>query len=170
MTQNTTLAAIANEIETLTVTLSKINELVALIGKPAVIKADEVAKSLKDAKARFAEALANQATVEREERLKNFTDIRIVATPGHNLMNTAYTIYYTRKTWNNDAKESLPKVHECRGFAGLDEAAYEYLLTVKPHLIPAEIIALAPGNAQEAFMLYFVGKQRGYITGAAVAA
>jgi len=170
MTQNTTLAAIANEIETLTVTLSKINELVALIGKPAVIKADEVAKSLKDAKARFAEALANQATVEREERLKNFTDIRIVATPGHNLMNTAYTIYYTRKTWNNDAKESLPKVHECRGFAGLDDAAYEYLVTVKPHLIPAEIMALAPGNAQEAFMLYFVGKQRGYITGAAVAA
>ena len=170
MTQNTTLAAIANEIETLTATLSKIKELVALIGKPAVIKADEVTKSLEDAKARFAEALANQATVEREERLKNFTDIRIVASPGHNLMTTAFTIYVTRKTWDNDAKESLPKVHECKGFAGLDEAAYEYLLTVKPHLIPAEIMALAPGNAQEAFMLYFVGKQRGYVKGAAVAA
>jgi hypothetical protein len=170
MTQNTTLAAIANEIETLTATLSKINELVALIGKPAVIKADEVAKSMEDAKARFAEALANQATVEREDRLKNFTDIRIIASAGHNLLSTAYTIYYTRKTWDNYAKESLPKVHECKGFAGLDDAAYEYLLTVKPHLIPAEIMALAPGNAQEAFMLYFVGKQRGYITGAAVAA
>lgn len=170
MTQNTTLAAIANEIETLTVTLSKINELVALIGKPAVIKADEVGKALEDAKARFAEALANQAAVEREERLKNFTDIRIVASPGKNLMNTEFMIYYTRKTWNNDAKESLPKVHECRGFAGLDDAAYEYLVTVKPHLIPAEIMALAPDNAQEAFMLYFVGKQRGYVTGAAVAA
>jgi hypothetical protein len=85
-------------------------------------------------------------------------------------MNTEFMIYYTRKTWDNDAKESLPKVHECRGFAGLDDAAYEYLLTVKPHLIPAEIMALAPGNAQEAFMLYFVGKQRGYVKGAAVAA
>lgn len=170
MTQNTTLAAIANEIETLTATLPKIKELVALIGKSAVIKADEVAKALEYAKARFAEALANQATVEREERLKAFTDIRIVASQGKNLMNTEFMIYYTRKTWNNDAKESLPKVHECRGFAGLDDAAYEYLVTVKPHLIPAEIMALAPGNAQEAFMLYFVGKQRGYITGAAVAA
>jgi len=170
MTQNTTLAAIANEIETYKAQLGKIKDLVELIGKPAIVKADEVAKALEDAKERFATALANQATVAREERLKNFTDIRIVASPGHNLMSTAYTIYYTRKTWDNDAKESLPKVHECRGFAGLDDAAYEYLLTVKPHLIPAEIIALAPGNPQEAFMLYFVGKQRGYVKGAAVAA
>lgn len=170
MTQNTTLAAIANEIETYKAQLGKIKDLVELIGEPAIIKADEVAKALEDAKERFATALANQATIAREDRLKNFTDIRIVASTGHNLMSTAYTIYYTRKTWNNDAKESLPKVHECRGFAGLDDAAYEYLLTVKPHLIPAEIMALAPGNAQEAFMLYFVGKQRGYVTGAAVAA
>jgi hypothetical protein len=170
MTQNTTLAAIANEIETYKAQLGKIKDLVELIGEPAIIKADEVAKALEDAKERFATALANQATVAREERLKNFTDIRIVASPGHNLMTTAFTIYVTRNTWNNDAKESLPKVHECKGFAGLDDAAFEYLLTVKPHLIPAEIMALAPGNAQEAFMLYFVGKQRGYITGAAVAA
>ncbi len=170
MTQNTTLADIANEIETLDAQLLKIKDLVALIGKPAILKADEVAKALEDAKVRFTEALANQATVEREERLKAFTDIRIVATPGHNLMNTPFMIYYTRKTWDNDAKESLPKVHECRGFAALDDAAYEYLVTVKPHLIPAEILALAPGNAQEAFGLYFVGKQRGYVTGGTVAA
>jgi hypothetical protein len=170
MTQNTTLADIAAEIETLDAQLLKIKDLVELIGKPAVLKADEVAKALADAKDRFADALANQGEAEREERLKAFTDIRIVATPGKNLMNTAFTIYYTRKTWDNDAKESLPKVHECKGFLGLDDAAYEYLVTVKPHLIPAEIMALAPGNAQEAFGLYFVGKQRGYVKGAAVAA
>lgn len=170
MTQSTPLADIANEIEALDAQLSKINDLVELIGKPAILKADEVAKALADAKDRFADALANQAEVEREARLKNFTDIRIVASPGKNLMNTEFMIYYTRKTWNNDAKESLPKVHECRGFAALDEAAYEYLVTVKPEAIPAEIKALAPGNPQEAFGLYFVGKQRGYVKGAAVAA
>lgn len=164
------LADIANEIEALDAQLSKINDLVELIGQPAILKADEVTKALADAKDRFADALANQGEVEREERLKNFTDIRIVATPGKNLMNTEFMIYYTRKTWDNDVKESLPKVHECRGFAGLDDAAYEYLLTVKPHAIPAEILALAPGNAQEAFGLYFIGKQRGYVKGAAVAA
>lgn len=170
MTHNNTLADIANEIEALDNQLHKIKELVDLIGEPAILKADEVAKALANAKDRFADALTNQAEVEREERLKNFTDIRIVATPGHNLMNTPFTIYYTRKTWDNDAKESLPKVHESRGFAALDDAAYEYLVTVKPHLIPAEIMKLAPGNPQEAFGLYFVGKQRGYVKGAAVAA
>jgi len=170
MTQNITLAAIANEIETYKAQLGKIKDLVDLIGKPAIVKADEVAKALEDAKDRFADALANQGEVEREERLKNFTDIRIVASPGKNLMNTEFMIYYTRKTWNNDAKESLPKVHECRGFAALDDAAYEYLVTVKPEAIPAEIKALAPGNPQEAFGLYFIGKQRGYVKGAAVAA
>ncbi len=91
MTHNTTLPDIANEIETLTATLSKIKDLVALIGKPAILRADEVAKALDDAKERYAEALTNQATVEREDRLKAFTDIRIVATPGHNLLNTAFT-------------------------------------------------------------------------------
>lgn len=170
MTQNTTLADIANEIETLDAQLSKIKDLVDLIGQPAILKADEVAKALVDAKDRFADALANQGEVEREERLKAFTDIRVVAAPGHNLMTTAYTIYYTRKAWDNDAKESLPKVFECKGFLGLDDAAYEYLVTVKPEAIPAEIKALAPGNPQEAFGLYFVGKQRDYVKGAAVAA
>ncbi|MGA1798530.1 hypothetical protein VH567_07090 [Sphingomonas sp. 4RDLI-65] len=169
MTQNNTLADIATEIEALDTQLLKIKDLIDLIGQSAILKADEVAKAFADAKDRFADALANQGEVEREERLKNFTDIRIVASPGHNLMTTAFTIYYTRKAWDNDAKESLPKVFECKGFAGLDDAAYEYLVTVKPHLIPAEIMALAPGNAQEAFGLYFVGKQRGYVKGAAVA-
>lgn len=170
MTQNITLADIATEIETLSDALVKINAAIDLIGKPAILKANEIVKALDDAKDRFADALANQGEVEREERLKNFTDIRIVASPGHNLMTTAFTIYYTRKAWDNDAKESLPKVFECKGFAGLDDAAYEYLLTVKPQAIPAEIMKLAPGNAQEAFGLYFVGKQRGYVKGAAVAA
>lgn len=170
MTQNTALADIANEIETYNAQLIKINALVELIGKPAVLKADEVVKALNDAKDRFADALANQGEVEREERLKNFTDIRVVASLGNNLMNTAFTIYYTRKTWDNDAKESLPKVHECSGFSALDEAAYEYLVTMKPQAIPTAIMELAPGNPQDAFGLYFMAQKRGDLNGAAVAA
>ena len=170
MTQNNTLADIAIEIEALDTQLRKINELKDIIGEPAILKADDVAKALADAKDRFADALANQAEFEREARLRHFTDIRVVASPGHNVMNTAFTIYYTRKTWDNDAKESLPKVHECRGFDALDDVAYEYLVTVKPEAIPAAIMELAPGNPQQAFGLYFVGKQRGYVKGAAVAA
>jgi hypothetical protein len=62
MTQNITLSAIANEIETYKAQLGKIKDLVELIGKPAILKADEVAKALEEAKERFAEALARVRT------------------------------------------------------------------------------------------------------------
>lgn len=170
MTHNTTLDALANEIEALKAQLSKINALVDLIGQPAILKADEVAKALNAAKENFATALANQATVEREQRLKAFSDIRVVTKPGDTLLDTTFTIYYTRNTWNMTLNESVPQEHSCTGFARLDDAAYEYLLTVKPHAIPAAIMDLAPGNAQEAFGLYFMAQKRGYVKGAALAA
>ncbi len=167
MTHTETLALIADEIETLTANLLKVNAAIELIGKPAVLSATEIAKDLAAAKDRFATALADKASVEREERLKDFTDIRIVTSPGENLMNTTFTIFYTRMTWDNNAKESLPKEHKCTGFAALDDTAYEYLVTTKPHLIPAEITKLAPGNPHDAFGLYFIGKQRGHFKQAA---
>jgi hypothetical protein len=170
MTQNTTLAAIATEIEALDAQLQKINALVDLIGQPAILKADEVIKALADAKERFADALANQATVERKARLKDFSGIRVVTKPGDNLLDTTFTIHYTRNTWNMTLNESVPQEHSCTGFSRLDDAAYEYLVTVKPEAIPAEIKALAPGNVQEAFGLYFMAQKRGYIKGPAVAA
>ncbi len=170
MTQNTTLAAIATEIETYNAQLIKIKALVDLIGEPAVLKADEVTKSLAEAKERYADALANKATVERKERLKAFIDIRVETKPGDNLLDTTFTIYYTRSTWSMKLNESVPQEHSCTGFARLDDAAYEYLVTEKPHAIPAAIMALAPGNAQEAFGVYFMAQKRGYIKGPAVAA
>jgi hypothetical protein len=170
MTQNTTLAAIATEIEALDAQLQKINALVDLIGQPAILKADEVAKALADAKERFADALANQGTVEREARLKDFSGIRVVTKPGVHLLDTTFIIHYTRNTWDMKLNKSVPKEHECSGFSQLDDAAYEYLVTVKPQAIPAAIMELAPNNPQAAFGVYFMALKRGYIKGAAVAA
>ena len=163
MTQNTTLADIANEIETLTANLAKINALVELIGQPAILKADEVIKALSDAKERFADALANQATVERAERIKDFSGIRVTTKPGNNLLDTTFIIHYTRNTWDMKLNESVPMEHECSGFAQLDDAAYEYLVMVKPQAIPNAIMELAPGNPQDAFGLYFMAQKRGYV-------
>ncbi len=170
MTQTTTLSDIANEIQALDTQLAKINALVDLIGQPAILKADEVVKALNDAKERFADALANQATEDRKARLKGFSGIRVVTKPGDNLLDTVFTIHYTRNTWDIKLNESVPKEHECSGFSQLDDAAYDYLVTVKPEAIPAAIMNLAPGNAQDAFGLYFMAKKRGYVKGAAVAA
>jgi len=169
MTQNT-LADVAAEIEALGADLLKVNATIDLIGKPAIDAANRIDKALKDAKDRFASALADQATAEREQRLSRFSDIRVECTPGDNLISTGFTVRYMQDAYDHNLRMTVPQEHKCNGFAALSDAAYEYLVTVKPEVIPAEIMALAPGNPQEAMSVYLAGKARGYFKGRAVAA
>lgn len=164
MTNKDTLAAIAAEIETLSAELLKVNNYIDILGKPAIDKANEIDKALKDAKDRFSTALADEQVEARNLRLSRFSDIRVEVKPGDNLLTTAFTIKYMRETWDMAAKASPPKQHECLGFAALDDDAYEYLVTQKPHAIPAAIMALAPGKPADAMAIYLQGKSRGYLT------
>ncbi|GEM_PF-2097521 len=170
MIQSTTLADIATEIETLGADLLKINATVDLIGKPAIDAANKIDKALKDAKERFATTLANQATEERNKRLSRFSDIRVIIKPGENLISTGFVIRYMQDAWDMGLGKTVPKQHECNGFAALADDAYEYLVTEKPQNIPPQIMALAPGRPHEAMSIYLQGKARGYFKGAAVAA
>ncbi|WP_375291624.1 hypothetical protein [Qipengyuania sp.] len=163
MTNKDNLAAIAIEIETLSAELLKVNNYIDILGKPAMDKANEIDKALKDAKDRFATALADEQVEARNLRLARFSDIRVEVKLGDNLLRSSFTIKYMKDTWDMQAKASLPKQHECDGFSSLDDDAYEYLLTQKPHAIPASIMALAPGKPAEAMALYLRAKQRGYV-------
>ncbi len=163
MTNQNDLAAIAIEIETLSADLLKVNSTIDLLGKPAIDAANKLDKALKDAKDRFATALADEQLEARNLRLARFSDIRVEVKPGDNLLRSSFTIKYMKDTWDMQAKASLPKQHECDGFSALDDDAYEYLLTEKPHAIPASIMALAPGKPAEAMNIYLRAKQRGYV-------
>lgn len=163
MTNTETLAAIATEIESLGADLLKVNSTIDLLGKPAIDAANKLDRALKDAKDRLATALADQAIDARNLRLARFSDIRVEVKPGDNLLRSSFTIKYMKDTWDMQAKASLPKQHECDGFSALDDDAYEYLLTEKPHAIPASIMALAPGKPAEAMNTYLRAKQRGYV-------
>lgn len=162
MTQNTTLADVASEIESLNADLLKVNATIDLIGKPAMNKANEIAAALNDAKDRFATALADQARIEQEQRLSRFSDIRVDYTFGDNLISTAFVIRYTQDAYDHSINQTVPQEHKCNGFAALADAAYEYLITVRPEAIPAEIMALAPGKPQEAISVYLAGKAHGF--------
>lgn len=166
MTDANTLADIASEIETLNDDLYKVTATIELLGKPAQLKANEIEKALDNAKDRLATALADQAETDRVQRLSGFSDIRVETRPGDNLLSTGFTIHYTQKAWDNELKQTVPKPHKCNGFPALSDAAYEYLVTERPEAIPAEIMALAPGDPQEAFSIYFAAKARGYLKGA----
>ncbi|MCU6454917.1 hypothetical protein LPN01_12595 [Sphingomonas sp. A2-49] len=159
------LAAIATEIETLSAELLKVNNYIDILGKPAMDKANEIDKALKDAKDRFATALADEQVEARNLRLSRFSDIRVEVKSGDNLNTTGFLIKYKRDTWDIKENASVPKEHECNGFSALDDDAFDYLITEKPQAIPACIMALAPGKPYEAFEAYMRGKQRGYFTG-----
>lgn len=162
MTQTNTLADIAGEIETLSADLLKVNATIDLLGKSAIDAANKIDKALKDAKDRFATALADQATADRNKRLSSFSDIQVTVRPGDNLISTGFVIRYTKDAWDVGLGKTAPKPHECNGFGALADDAYEYLVTKKPEHIPAVIMALAPGKPQEALAVYLAGKARGY--------
>lgn len=169
MTNKDTLAAIAVEIETLSAELLKVNNYIDILGKPAIDKANEIDKALKDAKDRFATALADEQVEARNLRLSRFSDIRVEVKPGNSLIDTVFVIHYKKDTWDMQARASLPKEHTCNGFSALADDAWEYLLTVKPHAIPASIMALAPKKPQEAMGIYLQAKARGYFRNAVAA-
>lgn len=169
MTNKDNLAAIATEIETLSAELLKVNNYIDILGKPAMDKANELDRALKDAKDRFATALADEQVEARNLRLSRFSDIRVEVKPGDNLISTGFVIKYMQETWDMQAKASLPKEHECSGFSNLADDAYDYLVTQKPHAIPAVIMALAPGKPADALAIYLQGKSRGYFRDAVAA-
>jgi len=169
MTANSPSAAIAQEIEAIKAKISKANAAIDIFGDPAIAKVAELSKGLASAKERLASALCNEAIEARNKRLSKFSDIRVETTPGDNLISTAFVIRYTADAWDVALNQTVPKPHKCNGFAALANDAFEYLVTVKPEAIPAEIMALAPGKPEEAMSVYLAGKARGYFKGRAVA-
>jgi len=161
---------IAQEIEAINAKLLKANAAIDIFGDPAIAKVDELSKDLADAKERLASALCDEAIEARNKRLSKFSDIRVETKPGDNLISTGFVIRYMQDTWDISLNQTVPKEHECNGFAALDNTAFEYLMTVRPDAIPAQIMALAPGKPQEAMSVYLAGKARGYFKGRAVAA
>lgn len=165
MTNKDKLTAIAIDIETLDAELHKVRNYIDILGKPAIDKAAELDKALADAKDRFATTLADEQVEARNLRLSRFSDIRVEVKPGDNLISTGFVIKYMQDTWDMAANASIPKQHECSGFANLADDAYDYLVTKKPQAIPAVIMTLAPGKPADALAIYLQGKSRGYFKG-----
>lgn len=115
MTNTNVLADIANEIETLSSDLYKVTATIELLGKPAQLKANEIAAALDDAKDRFSTAIADQAELERSQRLSRFSDIRVDTKPGETLIDTAFVIHYTQDAWDMALNATVPKPQPATG-------------------------------------------------------
>jgi len=165
MTTTASSAAIAAEIETLRADLRAVKAAIDVMGKPAIAKAAEIEAAIAEDQERYATALADEAEAARTKRLAEFSDISVtVSYPSNadgNLLRANFTIDYTKLSYDYRLREAVPTRHRCNGFTALADDAYEYLVFMRPEAIPADIMALAPGDPRAAFNEYFTGKRRG---------
>lgn len=156
-------------IETLHRDLDKVRSVQDLLGKAATDKIKAIETDIAAATEELSEALATEHETARKRLIASFSDISVSVTyPGGRdgmLLSAGFIIRYERLTYNMKAGESLPKQFMCNGFAALPDEAFDYLIEVKPEAIPAEIMALAPGDPRDAFNRYFMAKRRGYLVG-----
>ncbi len=136
---------------------------------------------LQGAEARIAELEATKAGHEREaaaaaaaahaRRFDGLADISVatVSDPrtGAGPLRNSYRITYTAPAYDGNLQQTRPYRHEVPGFKALPPRVLAFLIEKHPERIPAEIMALAPGDPEAAFYTYFRGLQRGYLTGAA---
>jgi hypothetical protein len=165
MTNTASSAAIAAEIETLRADLRTVNAAIDVLGKPAIAKAADLETAILEGQERYATALADEAEAARKLRLSEFSDISVtVSYPNNadgNLLRAGFIIDYTKLSYDYRLREAVPTRHRCNGFTALPDDAYEYLVFMRPEAIPAEIMALAPGDPRAAFSEYFTGQRRG---------
>ncbi len=88
---------------------------------------------------------------------------------GSGLLAIKFTIAWMAPEYDMYSMTSFPREHSAESFAALPVKLLAYLIEKHPEQIPADILALAPGDPDSAFERYFIGKRRGYLTGAVAA-
>ena len=128
------------------------------------------AERVEELTAAHGRALAEQARVEaaaaavaHAARFVGLSDIQVTrgGAADENLVRVSFAISYTVTRDHGDGWPT-PKRHTMRGFRALDPAVFGFLIEEHPERIPAEIMALAPGNPWGAFDEYFSALRRGY--------
>lgn len=127
-------------------------------------------------KAKAAQAKADEAAAkaEREARYAGIDNLRVTSavksrqhdeTAGP--LHRQYTIHWTAPRHDMYSGENVPTEQSCAGFSALPEPVFMCLIEKHPDRIPAEIMALRPGDPWAALNEYLIATQRGYIKGAA---
>ncbi len=118
------------------------------------------------------QAKAEQAAAEAERiaaldaQFAGLSDLIITEVPdakSSSVLSTSFQIGWTRPVWNSDANATLPEPTAIWGFAALEPRVLAWIVTRHPDKIPASIMALAPGNVEEALDSYFAGLRRGFL-------
>ena len=155
-----TIFKIAQQLEDARRDVATISRLLA-----AEKRVDELAASYAAAQ----EQVQREAEQRERDRLQamiaGFTDIRVDCTSDTDvgLLTRSYKITYTRSVWDSMYAAQVPRTFTVQGFPALSPEAMLYLTHKHPERIPSEIMALAPGEPERAFYLYFQARRRGHL-------
>lgn len=124
-------------------------------------------------KAKAAQAKADETAAKEaaEARFKGLSDLRVIkdGLGGHLLAPSTWRITWTQPVHDMYSGESIPETQGCNGFRGLPNNVLAFLIERHPEQVPAEIMALRPGDPEEAMAEYFRSVKRGYVRGSAAA-
>jgi hypothetical protein len=160
-------AELVSAVERIGAALQQAREDVALLQrlKTAEENAERLATELRAAQDELAEVMAADFKAKQEARYAGFLDITVTEHTPHNATGVLQMVFktaVTRETFNG--YENVPEVRTYTGFQQLPNEAFGYLIERHPERIPDSIKALAPNDPAEAFDIYFMGLQRGYLT------
>lgn len=161
-------AEITATIQALHTDLNQVRSVEAIMPDAAAIKIKDILADIASAQDVLTEAFANEFLEARNKLVASFYDISITTSRllyDNNLSCARFAIKYTRLAYDMSARASAPTEYSCQGFDALPDEAYDYLIEVRPEVIPPEIMQLAPGKPREAFARYFTAQRRGYYAG-----
>lgn|GEM_PF-764658 len=102
----------------------------------------------------------------QEAQFAGLSDLNITETQdakSASVLSSRFHIQWTRPVWNSAANATLPEPTAVGGFTALEPRVLAWIVQRHPDKIPASIMALAPGNVDEALDRYFVALRRGFL-------
>jgi len=161
---NTEISRLAAELEAAQADLELAERL-----KTAKDRVARLTDALEAAQETNRQAQAAAAKAARAERLRGISNVRVsdasssvsLSAQG-GLLHRVWQIDWDAPKWDHRVNSSPIGRHTMRGFAALPPNVMEYLLDEAPEQIPAEIMALRPGDPRAAMGEYIAARQRGY--------
>lgn len=113
--------------------------------------------------------VAKEAAEDKRERKAAYRNLTVTTTNGdRGVLGAVYRIAWETPTYDYMTGDSPWTRRTAHSFSTLDDGVYGYMMEFCPDAIPALIMALAPGNPEQAMERYFVGMKRGWVSGEAI--
>lgn len=165
MNLTTTPAAILAELEEAQKDLALFQRL-----ETAQRRTEQLTEQYEAARANQEREEAEARDTAKKARFKDLSNVRVTGNDKQGSIWRNWRITFTGPAWDMRRQVSRVMDVDVPGFSVLLDSyrhVFDYLIEECPERIPAEIMALAPGDPYRAFEEMFAAERRGYLIGRA---